>query len=102
MPPPASAPTGGSGEEKNSRSPGWRFERSTCGTAEYCATEECGSDTPTCAHAHIVRPLQSNPVEGLAPAQTYGVPITDSAACTAPSPPGLVGGAGLEPPPPVG
>src|SRR3954468_10954761 len=45
--------------------------------------DEWGSETPAWAHAHIVSPEQSNPVSGLAPAYTYGTPITEYAALSA-------------------
>src|SRR5215831_838201 len=47
----------------------------------YCAYDECGSETPTCAYAHITRPEQSKP-PGAEPAQTYGVLSCDIAYCT--------------------
>src|SRR6185369_5718246 len=52
--------------------------------------EECGSETPACAQAHIVSPEQSN-VDGPAAAQTYGLPSFDLAAATAVAAPPLAG-----------
>src|SRR5436189_5057656 len=66
----------------------------TCGTAPYCADDECGSDTPACPHDHMVRPEQSNPSLGLSPPYLYGTPITDRAAATALPAPELGGGGG--------
>ncbi len=52
-----------------------------------------GKLTPAWPHAHIVRPEQSNPWPGVAPAQTLGTPIWLSAACTATAPAELPAGA---------
>src|SRR5436305_15170163 len=82
-------------------SPGWTALSGTFGRLAYCAAAECASATPACAHAHIVRPEQSNE-DGPAAPKTYGAPITDSAAATAvPAPPeagGIVGGGVVVPP----
>ena len=48
---------------------------------------------PTCAYAHITRPEQSNPVDGLAPPQWYGTPSCESAALAAAAPVADGGGA---------
>jgi hypothetical protein len=50
------------------------------GSEAYCKDDECGSETPACAQAHIVRPEQSKPTAGSAAPKTYGTPITDPAA----------------------
>ena len=38
--------------------------------SSYWAAAECDSDTPAWAHAHMVRPEQSKPTPGVAPAHT--------------------------------
>src|SRR5436309_15747910 len=63
-------------------SPGWTADSGTCGRLASCAWAECGSETPACAHAHDVRPEQSN-ASGPAAPKTYGAPITEYAAPTA-------------------
>src|SRR5919204_5045970 len=79
---------------KKTRSPGssWSFETDT--PMPYCAYDECGSETPTCANDHATSPEQSNP-PGAEPAQTYGVPSCDIATPT--TPPCVDGGATLAP-----
>src|SRR4051794_16662258 len=68
---------------KKTRSPGWSWSRDTGTPAPYCAYEECGSDTPTCAYAHMTRPEQSKP-PGDEPPHTYGTPSCDIATPTTP------------------
>src|SRR5213076_1238742 len=63
-------------------SPGWTADSGTCGRLESCARAECGREIPACAHAHDVRPEQSN-ASGPAAPKTYGAPITEYAAPTA-------------------
>src|SRR3954452_19563461 len=75
---------------KKPRSPGCNCSLETGTPTLYCAYVECGSETPTCAYAHITRPEQSKP-PGAAPAQTYGVPSWDIATPT--TPPCVDGGA---------
>src|SRR5215204_486865 len=65
------------------RSPGCAWLGLMCAVTLYCIADECGSETPACAHAHIVSPEQSNPTPGSAAPQTYGVPITEYAALIA-------------------
>src|SRR4051794_169729 len=79
---------------KKTRSPGasWSFETAT--PAPYCAYDECGSETPTCAYAYATRPEQSKP-PGEPPPQTYGVPRYDMATPT--TPPCVEGGATVAP-----
>src|SRR5579884_3218348 len=66
---------------KKTRSPGCSWSRDTGTPYPYCAYDECGSETPTCAYAHMTRPEQSNP-PGAAPPHTYGVPSCESAIPT--------------------
>src|SRR6478752_1019212 len=81
-------------------SPGSTALSGTFGRLAYCAAAECGSETPACAQAHIVKPEQSN-ASGPAAPKTYGAPMTDSAAATAvAAPPDTVGG--VPPPPELG
>src|SRR5882672_2924186 len=75
---------------KKTRSPGCSWSRETGTPAPYCAYDECGSETPTCAYAHITSPEQSKP-PGEAPPQAYGVPSWDIA--TPAAPPCVEGGA---------
>src|SRR3954465_1334647 len=80
-------------------SPGWTALSGTFGRLASCAAAECGSDTPACAHAHIVRPEQSKE-DGPAAPKTYGAPITERAAAAAISPlPDAAGGLKSVPPP---
>src|SRR3954447_1321077 len=80
-------------------SPGCTALRGTFGRLAYCAAAECGSETPACAHAHIVRPEQSKD-EGPAAPHTYGAPMSDSAAAAAVAPaPGARGGLRVLSPP---
>src|SRR3954464_9518064 len=72
-------------------SPGCTALRGTFGRLAYCAAAECGSETPACAHAHIVRPEQSKD-EGPAAPNTYGAPTTDCAAAAAVAPAPVAGG----------
>src|SRR6478672_12097566 len=72
-------------------SPGSTALSGTFGRLAYCAAAECGSETPACAQAHIVKPEQSNASGPISP-KTYGAPITDSAAATAVAAPPEEGG----------
>src|SRR5947199_9061662 len=63
-------------------SPGWTADSGTCGRLESCARAECGREIPACAHAHDVRPEQSN-ASGPAAPKTYGAPSAEYAAATA-------------------
>src|SRR3954447_1094485 len=75
-------------------SPGWTALSGTLGKLAHCAAAECGSETPACAQAHIVRPEQSND-DGPAAPNTEGAPITVWPAAAA-LPPAPVAGGGLK------
>ena len=68
-PPPMYSPTCEIGLLKNTKSPGCSWSSEMRWVAAYCAEDECGRLLPPRAHAYMVRPEQSKPVDGLAPAQ---------------------------------
>src|SRR5215204_1785692 len=71
-------------------SPGASWSRDTGTPIPQSAYVECGSETPICAYAYMMSPLQSKPL-GEAPPHTYGTPRYCIATPT--TPPCVDGGA---------